>query len=94
MDGPFSQLAQKIQVQQYEVLQTCLGREYFYEHPSALIRATRGFVFLKSMGLEEFYTESLALKRLTESEHNPMAGQTNVAQVGRPMETDDSGEEG
>ena len=38
-DGPFSQLAQQIQVEQYQMLKTCLGREWFYEHPSALIRA-------------------------------------------------------
>ena len=45
-DGPFSLLAQKIQVQQYERYLTCLGKKFFYEHPSALIRATRGLVFL------------------------------------------------
>jgi len=86
MDGPFSLLAQKIQVEQYEMLKTCLGRDFFYEHPSALIRATRGFVFIRSMNLEQFYGESLALKRLTESDHNPMASQPDVASVGRPLE--------
>ncbi|HUX14411.1 MAG TPA: glucosamine-6-phosphate deaminase [Spirochaetia bacterium] len=89
MDGPFSKLAQKIQVEQYEALQTCLGREFFYEHPSALIRATRGFVFLQSMNLAEFYEESLALKRLTESEHNPMAGRPSIATIGRPLADDE-----
>ncbi len=44
-DGAFSELAPKIQVEQYRMLKTCLGREYFYEHPSALIRATRGVAF-------------------------------------------------
>jgi len=29
-DGPFSQLAQRIQVEQYRKLKTCLGREWFY----------------------------------------------------------------
>jgi hypothetical protein len=53
-DGPFSDLAQRIQVQQYQQIKTCLGREWFYNHPSPLIRATRGFVFLKEMELEEF----------------------------------------
>jgi len=89
MDGPFSLLAQKIQVEQYETLQTCLGREFFYEHPSALIRATRGFVFIKSMSLTQFYEESLALKRLTESEHNPMAGRPAISAVGRPLIDDE-----
>lgn len=66
-DGPFSELAQKIQVEQYAKLKTCLGREFFHEHPSPLIRAARGFVFLKSMTLREFYAHSRELQRRTEN---------------------------
>jgi glucosamine-6-phosphate deaminase len=66
-DGPFSELAQKIQVEQYAKIKTCLGREFFYEHPRPLIRATRGLVFLKSMTLKEFYAHSRELKRRTEN---------------------------
>ncbi len=65
-DGPFSELAQKIQVGQYRMLKTCLGRGYFHEHPSALIRATRGMVFLKQMSPDEFYTKSRELRERTE----------------------------
>ncbi|HRU07208.1 MAG TPA: glucosamine-6-phosphate deaminase, partial [Candidatus Brocadiia bacterium] len=65
-DGPFSELAQKIQVEQYQVLKTCLGRQWFHEHPSALIRATRGFVFLREMPLAEFYQRSRELKHAAE----------------------------
>jgi len=65
--GPFSELSQKIQVGQYEMLATCLGREYFYEHPSALIRATRGFVFVCTMSTEEFFQHSRELKRRAEN---------------------------
>jgi glucosamine-6-phosphate deaminase len=66
-EGPFSELAQKIQVSQYQTLKTCLGREFFYEHPSALIRATRGMVFLKTLSLEELYDHSRCLRRSTEN---------------------------
>lgn len=66
-DGPFSELAQKIQVRQYQTLKTCLGREYFNEHPSPLIRATRGFVFLRSMTLPEFYETCMELRKSTEN---------------------------
>lgn len=66
-DGPFSELAQKIQVEQYQMIKTCLGAEYFYEHPSALIRATRGMVFLKRMSLDELRGHSRELKRTTEN---------------------------
>ncbi len=65
-DGPFSELAQRIQVRQYQKIKTCLGREYFNEHPSPLIRATRGLVFAKLMNLQEFYDTCLALRKSTE----------------------------
>jgi glucosamine-6-phosphate deaminase len=65
--GPFSELAQKIQVEQYQVLKICLGREWFHENASALIRATRGLVFLREMDLGEFYRSSRKLKELVES---------------------------
>jgi len=66
-DGPFPELAQMIQVSQYQTLKNCLGREFFNEHPSALIRATRGMVFLKTMSLEELYDHSRCLRRSTEN---------------------------
>lgn len=65
-DGPFCELAQKIQVEQYQTLKTCLGREWFNEHDSALIRATRGFVFLREMTLEELSTHCRRLKAAQE----------------------------
>lgn len=66
-DGPFSELAQLIQVQQYQMLKTCLGREFFNEHKSALLRATRGMVYLKKMTLEEFYATSRELQKNIEN---------------------------
>ena len=65
-DGPFSELAQKIQVEQYQALKTCLGRKFFNSHSTALMRATRGMVFLKRMNLDEFYEYSRELKKGTE----------------------------
>jgi glucosamine-6-phosphate deaminase len=65
-DGPFSELAQKIQVDQYRMITTCLGHDYFYEHPSALIRATRGMVFLKRMTPVQFRGHSRELQQATE----------------------------
>lgn len=67
-DGPFCGLARQIQVEQYRMLQTCLGREWFYEHPSPLIRATRGFVFLREMTLEELCHCSRELRKAQESD--------------------------
>ncbi len=66
-DGPFSELAQRIQVSQYQMLKTCLGREFFHEHESALLRATRGMVFIKTMNLKTLYEHSLKLRKQTEN---------------------------
>ena len=65
-DGPFSQLAQRIQVEQYRKIKTCLGREWFNNHPSALIRATRGLVFLRDMSPEEFFDSCRELRKSVE----------------------------
>ncbi len=66
-DGTFAQLAQRIQTEQYQALKTCIGREFFYEHPRPLIRATRGFVYLKRMTLAEFYAYARELRKATEA---------------------------
>jgi len=62
-DGPFSELAQKIQVRQYGMLKVCLGREFFNEHPSPMVRATRGLVFMRRLSLAEFYEQCRELRR-------------------------------
>ncbi len=67
LDGPFSDLAQKIQVEQYQMMKVCLGREFFNDNPSPLLRATRGFVFLREMSLTEFYDTCIALRKSTEN---------------------------
>jgi glucosamine-6-phosphate deaminase len=66
-DGPFSGLAQKIQVEQYQKMKTLLGRDYFYQNADSRIRSTRGFVFLKVMDLDEFYEHSIRLRKTTEN---------------------------
>lgn len=66
-DGPFNELAQKIQIEQYQTLKTVLGRDWFYSHPSPLIRATRGLVFLKEMTPPELFEHSRTLKQSTEN---------------------------
>ncbi len=65
-EGPFSRLSQQIQVEQYQKIKCCLGRDWFYGHDSPLIRATRGFVFLKEMNCEQFYDSCRRLRRSTE----------------------------
>jgi glucosamine-6-phosphate deaminase len=67
-DGPFSELAQQIQVQQYAAIKTCLGKEYFLKHTHPRLRAARGMIFLKEMSLDEFQEKVRELKKVTEIE--------------------------
>lgn len=66
-DGPFCDLAQRIMVEQYIGLRTVLGEQFFYENSIPRLRATRGFCFLKSMELAEFFKEAAILREQMES---------------------------
>jgi len=66
-DGPFAELAQKIQVEQYQMMKTVLGREFFYDSEDSRTRSTRGLIFLKKMKLDEFFERSRDLRRFTEN---------------------------
>jgi len=66
LDGPFSALAQKILAEQYNTIRLCLGRDFFIKHEIPRVRAAHGMVYLKELSLDEFYTKSIELKKLTE----------------------------
>jgi glucosamine-6-phosphate deaminase len=66
-DGPFSELAQKIYVEQYLMITTCLGKEYFQKHSHPRLRAARGFIYLKEMDLISFYQKVRELRKVTEA---------------------------
>jgi glucosamine-6-phosphate deaminase len=66
-DGPFSELAQKIYVDQYAKVKTCLGPDFFLRHPHPRLRGARGLIFLKEMSLSQFYEKVRELKKRTEA---------------------------
>lgn len=66
-DGPFSGLAKRIHVRQYQYMKTLLGRDFFYRNEDSRIRSTRGLVYLQTMNLEQFYAKSRELKKSTEN---------------------------
>jgi glucosamine-6-phosphate deaminase len=66
-DGPFSLLAQKIQVEQYQMLNTLLGQSFFYQSSDSRTRSTRGLVFLKKMNIEEFFEITSEIKKSAEN---------------------------
>jgi glucosamine-6-phosphate deaminase len=65
-DGPFSHLAQKIMVENYDCVKNCLGRDYFQKNSLIHLRAAHGICFIKSMNAEEFFEESNTLKKQME----------------------------
>jgi glucosamine-6-phosphate deaminase len=65
-DGPFCELAQQIQVDQYQMLKTCLGRSWFADSSSPAIRGARGFVFLSEMNIQEFRQTARSLRKAAE----------------------------
>jgi glucosamine-6-phosphate deaminase len=67
IQGPFCAMSQKVQVEQYAMIECALGYEWFHNHASPLIRATRGLVFLKEMSLTELLEESRALRKSAEN---------------------------
>ena len=66
-DGPFSELAQKIQVEQYKMIKTCLGKDFFLKNDHPRLRAARGMIYLKEMKLQDFYEKVRELKKKTEN---------------------------
>ncbi|NQV42681.1 MAG: glucosamine-6-phosphate deaminase [Candidatus Marinimicrobia bacterium] len=67
-NGPFSGLAQAIQVQQHQDMKRVMGRDFWYENAHPRVRAAHGLVYLKEMELEEFYTRARELQKVTESQ--------------------------
>ena len=64
-DGPFSQLACKVQKEQLQKLKTILGDEYFDNHADEKIRSAAGMIFLKVMSVDEFLQEADLLQQVT-----------------------------
>lgn len=65
-DGRFSELTRKIWVNQLKDIQLLLGKNFFYQNQSPLIRATHGLVYIKEMNVSELISVAGELKRLSE----------------------------
>jgi glucosamine-6-phosphate deaminase len=65
-DGKFSELAQRIWVDQLHELQLLLGKNYFYQNSHPRIRASHGMLFMKEMTVEEFLSSARELKKSME----------------------------
>ncbi|MBN2012766.1 PIG-L family deacetylase [candidate division KSB1 bacterium] len=61
LDGTFSELAQKIWVEQHDMVMKLMGYDFFYNSPNPLLRRAYAAIFLKDMSYPEFsrYIESV-----------------------------------
>ncbi|MCX7717837.1 MAG: hypothetical protein N2111_05460 [Candidatus Sumerlaeaceae bacterium] len=66
LDGPFSWLARKIQVKQFDQVRTMVGNDFFLNHEDHGMRAACAIVYLRDMSLEEFYSKSEELRHIAE----------------------------
>ncbi len=65
-NGPFSELAQKIWVEQLKEIQLLLGKNFFYENEHPRIRAAHGLIYFKEMNLTEFLKQARELAEVME----------------------------
>ena len=65
-DGKFSDLTQKIWVEQLKMVQLLLGKDYFYQHDSPRVRTTHGLLFFKEMNLSAFLGHARELEKSME----------------------------
>ena len=56
-EGPFSDLAQKIWVEQHQQMITLLGKDFFYDSSSTLLKRSYGMLYIKEMTYTEFRQE-------------------------------------
>ncbi|MCH7400278.1 glucosamine-6-phosphate isomerase [Belliella kenyensis] len=65
-NGKFSTVAKRIWVDQLQDIQLLLGKNYFYLHESAKVRASHGLIYIKDMNVEEFLSHARELEKSIE----------------------------
>ncbi len=66
LNGKFSELAQKIWVEQLKDIQLLLGKNFFYQNDHPQIRASHGLIFFKEMDVNEFLQQARELEKSIE----------------------------
>ncbi|HAH24079.1 MAG TPA: glucosamine-6-phosphate isomerase [Prolixibacteraceae bacterium] len=66
LDGKFSELTQKIWVEQLKQIQFLLGKNFFYQHEKPLVRATHGLIYIREMNADQFLKQAEELERSME----------------------------
>jgi len=65
-DGKFSELTQRVWMEQHKQIQLLLGKKFFFQNKSPLLRATHGFIYMRELNVEQFLEEAFKLEKSTE----------------------------
>ncbi|HET6559148.1 MAG TPA: glucosamine-6-phosphate isomerase, partial [Prolixibacteraceae bacterium] len=65
-DGKFSELTQKVWVEQLKQIQFLLGKNFFYQHEKPLVRATHGLIYIREMSVDQFLRQAEELEKSME----------------------------
>lgn len=63
LDGKFSELTQRVWFEQHKQIELLLGKDFFYQNSSPLLRATHGMVFHRDLNVEQFLEEAFKLEK-------------------------------
>jgi len=66
LDGKFSELTQRVWFEQHKQIELLLGKNFFYQNESPLLRATHGMVYHRELNVEEFLEEAFKLEKSVE----------------------------
>jgi glucosamine-6-phosphate deaminase len=66
LDGKFSDLTQRVWMEQHKQIQFLLGKNFFYENDHPLLRATHGLIYMRELNVKEFLKEALSLGKSVE----------------------------
>jgi glucosamine-6-phosphate deaminase len=66
LDGKFSDLTQKVWMEQHHQIQFLLGKNFFYENELPLLRATHGLIYIRELNTEDFLREAMSLGKSVE----------------------------
>ena len=66
LDGKFSQLTQRVWVEQLKQIQLLLGKNFFYQHEKPLVRATHGLIYFRELTVDQFIQQADELEKSME----------------------------
>lgn len=67
-DGKFSDFTQKVWVEQMRDIQLILGKDFFINSSSPLLRATHGMIYIKNMTVNEFLKHADFLEKMIDND--------------------------